>query len=1141
MSIRVGWSGFHTLIVIAGGVICTAGLAIGLTIWWLRSDAIDAAYRDNSNLAAVLGDQISNSVHSIDLVLDEVKTALEARGQRAPGDFDRILRDNSTHQYILERLSHLPQAVLIGLADRNGRLANTTQQWPTPSIDVSDSAHFQHFKRIDDNGIYISNAQIERIRKEKVIFFSRRIDGADKTFLGVVVVGVKLTYFQHIYESLASMRGLAVLFLHRNGVPIVRYPDEKTRMYERVPADSPWRRLVLQGGGQYRSSGYFDHEARLVVVHPLRDYPLVVNVAVLEAAALATWHFQAIMIGAGTLLVMFFSGFLLRALSKQFRLLATSETALLKKSQELAQANATLDVALNNMAQGLLMFDAAGQIIVANDRYRQLYNLPSDLVKPGCAILDLLKWRAAKGTYSGDPDEYVRNLLATIARGKTATLEVATGDGRIVSIVNQPMAGGGWVATHEDITEAKRQADSFRLLFESNPVPMYVNDAGNMRFLAVNDAAVAHYGYSREQFLAMTAFDIRPTEERERLAKFILEPYTQRGQQIWQHWKSNGTKIDVAIYSKLMTYEGREAFFVAAIDVTQSKRAAEKLRHMHAFLNTVIENVPIPIVVRDAREDRYTLANRATETLYGVSRNEIIGKNPHELYSKEQADFIVARDKEALRSDQPLIIESHSVHTPHNGLRVVTSKRVVIHDESGKPEYLLGVLEDVTEQKLAEQRIAYLAHYDALTGLANRVLFCEQLEQALKRVRHGERLAVLYIDLDHLKRINDTLGHSAGDELLKGVADRLRGCVKDIDVLARLSGDEFAVIQMSFDRPADAAELAVRARDAIQEPFELDGHQVIVDISVGISVAPNDATERDELLKTADIALYEAKNSGRGTYCFYEKDMHERMRARDTLERDLQSALANGEFELFYQPVVALKENSIKSFEALLRWRHPTRGLVSPGEFIGVAEETGLIVPLGEWVLRHSCAEAASWPDDIGVAVNVSSVQLTNKNLANAVIGAIAAAGITPDRLILEITESVFLKNTFANLATLKRLHELGVRFAMDDFGTGYSSLGYLLSFPFSKIKIDRSFITDLTDRKESRAIVRAITDLGRSLKMRVIAEGVETAQQLEQLRILGCAEIQGYLFSPPRPASEIRQYFMPNRRETARIVRQVA
>ena len=419
--------------------------------------------------------------------------------------------------------------------------------------------------------------------------------------------------------------------------------------------------------------------------------------------------------------------------------------------------------------------------------------------------------------------------------------------------------------------------------------------------------------------------------------------------------------------------------------------------------------------------------------------------------------------------------------------------------------------EDITEKKRAEERIVHVAHHDALTGLPNRILFAEQLEQALRRVRRGEQLAVLYIDLDRLKRVNDTLGHPIGDLLLKGIADRLLGCVRDIDTVARLSGDEFAIIQSSIDGPPDAAALAVQIRDAIRAPIGLHGHQIVVDSSIGISIAPNDGTEFDELLKTADIALYEAKNTGRGTYCFYEADMNERMQVRGKLEQDLRDALANGEFELFYQPIVNLTDNKVVAFEALLRWHHPERGMISPADFIPVAEDMGLIVPLGEWVLRTACTEAATWPSDLNLSVNVSSLQLTNKNLVITVIGAIASARIPANRLEIEITESVFFETTSANISTLKQLHELGVRFSMDDFGTGHSSLSYLLSFPFSKIKLDRSFITGLSDRQESRAIVRAVADLARNLNMIVIAEGVETDQQLDQVRILGCTEMQGF------------------------------
>ncbi len=415
---------------------------------------------------------------------------------------------------------------------------------------------------------------------------------------------------------------------------------------------------------------------------------------------------------------------------------------------------------------------------------------------------------------------------------------------------------------------------------------------------------------------------------------------------------------------------------------------------------------------------------------------------------------------------------------------------------------------------------------DALTGLANRTLFGERLERILKQVHRGERIAILYLDLGHLKRINETLGHPVGDKLIQDAANRLRGCVRDVDFVARLNGDEFAIIQTQLEHPSDAAELAVRACKAIREPFRLDGHEVKIDASIGVSIAPDDASDANELLKAADIALFESKRAGRGNYCFYRAEMNESVQRRSRLEWELQSALANGEFELLYQPILSLREGRIKTFEALLRWHHPERGLISPSEFIPIAEETGFIVPLGEWVLRTACAEAVNWNAGIDVAVNVSAVQLASGSFINAVIGALSSAGLPPSRLIVEITESIFLENTSSNLETLKSIRSLGVQFSMDDFGAGYSSLTYLLSFPFNKIKIDQRFIAGLPDRCESRAIVRAMADLARDLNMRVVAEGVETREQNDEARKLGCTDIQGHFISIPLPANAIRDLF---------------
>ncbi len=430
---------------------------------------------------------------------------------------------------------------------------------------------------------------------------------------------------------------------------------------------------------------------------------------------------------------------------------------------------------------------------------------------------------------------------------------------------------------------------------------------------------------------------------------------------------------------------------------------------------------------------------------------------------------------------------------------------------------------------------------DSLTGLANRTLFSEQLERVLKQLHCGERIAILYLDLDHLKRVNETLGHPVGDKLIRGAANRLRGCVRDIDFIARLNGDEFAIIQTQLEHPSDAAELAVSAREAIHEPFRLEGHEVRVDVSVGISIAPDDASDVNELLKAADIALFGAKSAGRGKYCFYRAEMNEDMQKRGRLEWELERALVNGEFELLYQPIFSLKEGQIKSFEALLRWRHPERGIISPSEFIPIAEETGFIVPLGEWVLRTACAEAVNWNAGINVAVNVSAVQLTSRSLIDVVVGALSSAGLSSDRLIIEITESIFLENTSSNLATLKSIRKLGVQFSMDDFGAGYSSLTYLLSFPFNKIKIDQRFIAGLPDRRESRAIVRAVADLARDLNIRVVAEGVETMEQKEEARKLGCTDIQGYFISVPLPANQIRGLFRMYEIDAVRAANRVA
>jgi diguanylate cyclase (GGDEF)-like protein len=431
----------------------------------------------------------------------------------------------------------------------------------------------------------------------------------------------------------------------------------------------------------------------------------------------------------------------------------------------------------------------------------------------------------------------------------------------------------------------------------------------------------------------------------------------------------------------------------------------------------------------------------------------------------------------------------------------------------------------IAESRRSAAEVQRLVHHDALTGLANRVGFRQQLERTLARVRrHGECVAVLCLDLDHFKSVNDTLGHPVGDILLKQVAERLRACARDTDTVARLGGDEFVVIQAALRAPEDASALAVRIVEALRNPFDLDGQQVAISTSIGLSTAPGDGMDPDELLKNADLALYRAKADGRGTYRFFEREMDERAQARRQIELDLRNALITSAFELHYQPLVSLRSEEITAFEALIRWRHPERGLIPPADFIPVAEETGLIVPIGEWVLTQACREAMGWPEHIKVAVNLSPAQFKSRRLLDAVTDALASSGLPASRLELEITETVLLDSNEVVLGTLNRLRELGVRISMDDFGTGYSSLNYLRSFPFDKIKIDRCFVRDLASHHDCAAIVRAVAGLGLSLGMATTAEGVETQEQLERLRAEGCTEVQGYLLSPPKPAGDVAQ-----------------
>ena len=552
-----------------------------------------------------------------------------------------------------------------------------------------------------------------------------------------------------------------------------------------------------------------------------------------------------------------------------------------------------------------------------------------------------------------------------------------------------------------EIADLTAREASFRLLFDGNPIPTALCDPGGYGFLAVNDAAAALWGHSREALLGMSLYDVAPREDWEDMRQRSQQaPVRAVEERMGRQLRADGTLIDVVFYWRALTFRERAAELVTFLDVTEKRRA--------------------------------------------------------------------------------------------------------------------------------ERRLAHMACHDDLTGLPNRAFFRKSLDAALSRLHPAAghpaagNAGVFYLDLDQFKAVIDTLGHATGDALLRALAERLRAGLRPTDVLARFGGDEFAILRSGLKGPDEASALASLLGDLVARPFLIDGQVVEIATSIGVAMAPGDGVTSDLLLKNADMALYRAKEEGRRAFRFFEPGMDARARARRLLEIDLRRALPAGQFELYYQPLVSLKTGAITGFEALLRWHHPARGMVPPAEFIPLAEEIGLIAPLGDWVLRQACAEAARWPGEFKIAVNLSPVQFRTGNLTHSILTALASSGLPASRLEVEITETILLAESEANLAILHRLRALGVSVSMDDFGTGYSSLSYLRAFPFDKLKIDRSFVSDLAAGGGCMAIVRAVTGLGLSLGISTTAEGVETSEQLEWLRNEGCTEMQGYYFSPPVPASKI-------------------
>lgn len=575
------------------------------------------------------------------------------------------------------------------------------------------------------------------------------------------------------------------------------------------------------------------------------------------------------------------------------------------------------------------------------------------------------------------------------------------------------------------------------------------------------------------------------------------------------HWIE---KTIVPVHDKDQQVVG---FISIGIDVTERKRALDDLRVTREFLHNIVEHIPAIIFVKDAINLSYVLINEAAERYYGKPRSEMLGRNAASVFGKTDADRITSSDRRVLETRAELVMGEHEIRTPAGSPRTVTTRRLPILDDAGEPRYIVGVINDVTERCRAENRIVYLAYHDSLTGLGNRAAFNDRIETTIETSAALEQsFAVLYIDLDRFKEINDAYGHAAGDALLREVSERLKQAAGD-SFVARMGGDEFAIVSLAHVDVQALTHLCDRIHRIMEANFEFDGILLDLRLSIGVSLYPADGADLKTLLSHADAALYAAKADKTGVTRFFEPAMDTRFRERHVLHQELRLAITRNEFVVHYQPIARI-DGAIVGFEVLVRWRHPQRGIVQPFEFIPLAEESGLIEPIGEWVLREACREAASWGTPLQIAVNVSVVQLKHGNFGALVTGVLQRSGLPATRLEIEITEGVLLTDSAVALRNLHQLKDIGVQIAMDDFGTGYSSLSYLQSFPFDKIKIDRSFVANLPDSAQSAAIVRAVIGLGHGLNLPIIAEGVETHKQLAFLAREGCDEIQGYLIGKP-------------------------
>ena len=992
-----------TPIAVLGVMLCMATIALFVTDLETRyRDRIAAARTDAQSFTKILAEHAVLTFEDVDRALLET-VAIRKRsltGQYpGPDAANAALRQLQTSSSVL---------VAIGWTDASGQLLAHSYGHTPPRPDISDMAHFAAQRDGSNEGLYISPPYRAAAGDKWFTAASRRLSGPDGSFAGIVTAPMDQSYFTKIFRSIDLGNGGSITLLHREGRILAREP-EKLDAIGKSFADGPlfMDYLPRSDAGSYELTSPVDGVARVGAYKVVPGLPLVLIVTYARGEVLASWYRHlytfGLLVSAIVVVILFGTIVLVR-----------QTNSLAAKSRTLAQINGRFESALSNMPQGLSMFDQQKRLATWNARFAQMYGLSPTLLRVGTHVNAVAEDLVARGVIKGETGRAaIASKIAALDQIPIDThgsrIEELS-DGRLIRISRQPMKEGGWVATHEDITEQKRSA----------------------------------------QLLADTASEIEA---------------------------------------------------------------------MNLRFNAALENMSQGLCMFDAGQ-QVVVSNARYGEIYHLSRDQIKpGTSLAQIleYRREKGTGFAGVAPEAYLSKN--VKEKSEVRELVDG-RVVAIARHMMPNGGW-----LTTHEDITDRARGEQRVAFMAQHDLLTGLANRALFSEKIDDAARRLkRHGTNFSVLMLDLDRFKNVNDTLGHPAGDQLLREVAQRLKSSLRDTDVVARLGGDEFAIIQENEKNQSEGAiALALKIIGLIEQPFQIAGHQVGVGTSIGIAFAPDHGADASVLMQRADLALYAAKAGGRNDFRVFQLELTEAADQHKSMENELREAIARNEFELHYQPVIDARTRLVSGVEAFVRWHHPSRGMLTPDQFLPLAESTGLMSPLGEWILRQACLDAAAWPPHIRIAVNLSAAQFDKGNLFDIILCVLVESGLSPERLELEIPDAALLeRNQATHLAVIRQLKNLGISIVLDNCGGGYSAASYLTGFPFDKVKIDRPIAQGFANRRDCGAVVASVLALARGLDIATAAKGVESREQFEALLAAGVGFAQGYLFGRPVPYDEL-------------------